>query len=150
VVEEGGTELLQLVLLQVCELDVAISDVIKIQFVGRVGARQATGHRESERRDVSPDDLPKAVAHVDHFSNGPRMASILGILGFPATADTMDTVSRPAGGHNSAAEGNHGKVSQEGKKRRFLFLSVTSSSGTRVGQHIVLCNCIWTTPLVLL
>jgi hypothetical protein len=43
VVLEGGAEFLQLVLLQVFDLVVAISDVIKIQFVGRVGARRATG-----------------------------------------------------------------------------------------------------------
>jgi hypothetical protein len=43
VVVEGGAEFLQLVLLQVFDLDVAISDIIKIQFVVRVGARQAAG-----------------------------------------------------------------------------------------------------------
>jgi hypothetical protein len=49
VVEEGGTEFIQLILLQVFELDVAVPDVGKIQFVGRVGADRvgrATGYRE--------------------------------------------------------------------------------------------------------
>jgi hypothetical protein len=36
---EGGTEVLQLGHLQVLDLDIAISDVLKIQFVFGVGAR---------------------------------------------------------------------------------------------------------------
>jgi hypothetical protein len=40
---EGGTEVLQLGQLQVLDLDVAIPDVIKIQFVIGMGARRATG-----------------------------------------------------------------------------------------------------------
>jgi hypothetical protein len=40
---EGGTEVIQLGQLQVLDLDVAISDVLKIQFMFGVGARQAAG-----------------------------------------------------------------------------------------------------------
>jgi hypothetical protein len=35
------------------------------------------------------------------------------------TADTMDTVPQPVGGHNPAAEGKLGKVSHEEKKALF-------------------------------
>jgi hypothetical protein len=73
VVVEGGAEFLQLGRLQVLDLDVTISDVIKNQFVVRVEAPRAAGAGGAGHREVGtfPRTTLNAVAHVDHFSNGP-------------------------------------------------------------------------------
>jgi hypothetical protein len=78
VVEKGGAQLFQMVLLHVLVLDVAVPDVGKSQFVmGRVGADrsgQATDHHGGGR-DVPPDGTPDAVgtlqSHFDTSRIGP-------------------------------------------------------------------------------
>jgi hypothetical protein len=117
VAHEGVDQLQQVGLLEEVEIDRPIPDVVKSQFLRRVGADQAAGHCGV---GVPPGNTPGVVAHVSLLNLSLLTTRGLGPWrpwhrGLPTTANTMDTITLPVGGHNPVPERKICEVTHEEK-----------------------------------